>query len=169
MSLQISVFFDTNILEARHEEGKLKLSSIRLSHEFYEVIRFIKDKALESQVDICIPEIVWLELREHMRAQFCSDYRSLGDRVLTYRKSFGDLCDLNYTFGKNTIENYPDYVNQLEREFFEGLDPKVIVASYPRNSVVLEYLVERAVRKEKPFFQANNGKKYIMMRDLKTL
>jgi len=159
MGKKISVFFDTNILEVRHEEEKLHLSSIRLSSDFYRLLRFIQDKALESQVDICIPEIVWLEVREHMRSQFCSDYQSLENRVQLFRKTFGDLCDLQYSFGENSRENYIDYIARLEADFFDNLNPKVLVVNYPRNKEVVEFLVEKAVKKEKPFMRIPNGKK----------
>ena len=159
MGKKISVFFDTNILEVRHEEEKLHLSSIRLSSDFYRLLRFIQDKALESQVDICIPEIVWLEVREHMRSQFCSDYQSLESRVQLFRKTFGDLCDLQYSFGENSRENYIDYIARLEADFFDNLNPKVLVVNYPRNQEVVEFLVEKAVKKEKPFMRIPNGKK----------
>ena len=159
MSIQISVFFDTNFLEARHETGKLQLSSIRLNGEFYKAIRFIKDKSLETQVEICIPEVVWLELREHMRAQFCSDYQSLESNVQTYKKTFGDLCDLQYSFGEYTKENYQEYLSQIESAFFDNSALEIKVIEYPRETQVLEYLVGKAIRKERPFFQANSGKK----------
>ncbi len=159
MSSQISVFFDTNFLEARHEAGKLQLSSIRLNIEFYKTLRFIKDKSLETQVEICIPEVVWLELREHMRAQFCSDYQSLESNVQTYKKTFGDLCDLQYSFGDYTKENYQDYLSQIETTFFDSSELEIKVIRYPRETHVLEYLVGKAIRKERPFFQANGGKK----------
>jgi len=156
---KVSIFFDTNILETRHEESKLALSSIRLSAAFYKTLEFLKQSNLENRIELCIPEIVWLEIKEHMKTQFCAEYESVNTKVATYRKTFGDLIDITYAFRDIEPSNYPEYLSTIEEELLARISKNCHIVAFSRDAAMLDEIVRKAVEYEFPFRTLKEGKK----------
>ena len=60
------IYFDTNILECRHSGKSLYLSQFTVNPLYYEIEDLIRNMGLSGKVEICIPDVVWLELQEHL-------------------------------------------------------------------------------------------------------
>ncbi|MDE5671103.1 MAG: hypothetical protein K2I14_06545, partial [Eubacterium sp.] len=92
---EVFIYFDTNVLECRHSGDSLFLSKFVVSPLYYEIEQLIKDWELSDKVKICIPEIVWLEIQEHLISHFKSQKDSMLNNFELYRNSFGDLIELS--------------------------------------------------------------------------
>lgn len=141
----ISVFFDTNIIEAKFS-SKYFLSNIRASKDFYDTCKFIRDNKLDIALNI--PEIVYLELKKHLSTAFSYECRSLKDSLQNWKKCFGDLLDINHEL-KKTCEEYDDYFNQIWADFKYEYNLNVI--EYPKENEIFCKIVSAAINSKKPF------------------
>lgn len=64
------IYFDTNSLECRHSGKSLYLSQFTVNPLYYEIEDLIRNMGLTNKIEICIPEIVWFELQEHLIRHF---------------------------------------------------------------------------------------------------
>lgn len=64
------IYFDTNTLECRHSGKSLYLSQFTVNPIYYEIEDLIRTMGLTDKVEICIPDIVWFELQEHLVNHF---------------------------------------------------------------------------------------------------
>lgn len=64
------IYFDTNAFED-HTLGKyLPLYEIRASRLYYDICSMIDELGLTNRVELCIPEIVWREVKHHLYNHF---------------------------------------------------------------------------------------------------
>lgn len=71
------IYFDTNILECRHSGKSLYLSQFTVNPLYYDIEVLIRNMGLSGKVEICIPDVVWLELQEHLVSHFKSEKSSM--------------------------------------------------------------------------------------------
>jgi len=158
----VLIFFDTNTLECRHSNKELFLSKLKLSSLYYEVEHLIRDLGLTKDIMVCIPEIVWLELKNHMIENFKATKDSMLRKIESYRKSFGDLVELNCSFKHVTkVEDYTQYVTNILNEFWTESSRLAQFVPYPKNEASIVAIVNKAISTVKPFKKAKvNGKEY---------
>ena len=85
---EVYIYFDTNKIEARNGK-RLFLSDVSVKNEYFDIENFIHDQALTDKVHLCIPEVAWKELAEHMRKDYVSFVQSLKQRLSDEKKMFG--------------------------------------------------------------------------------
>lgn len=159
---EISIYFDTNALERRKSKNLVSLSRFEVHPLYYDVEKLIVRLGLASKVQICIPEIVLLEMEEHLMSQFQSIKASMRDKIASYREMFGDLIELNCEFTKiDDTAKYNEYIQSIEKEFLEGAQLSVSIIPYPRDTETIEEIVKQSINSTEPFRSAkNNGKEY---------
>lgn len=157
----VFIFVDTNKLEARVDK-RVFLWEITPQKEYCDLIRLVNELGLESKVHVCIPEVVWLEVAEHMRRDYFKYKQSIIERINNERKMFGSLIDINvsFTLENNKIE-YDDYIIQVQEEFLDNPKTKADIISYPKEQEILERLLDKATHTISPFSNAQSicGKK----------
>lgn len=153
------IYFDTNKLECRFNGDNLFLSDIKLSQIFYTVERIIDDLNLKDSVEICIPEVVIMELKKHMIDKYKSCFDSLKSKIEEAKKIFGSLIDIyyEYKFARNLSE-YKQYVEDLFNSFIES-NTHIVIAKAPKEEKVMNKILKKAVFSEKPFQTAKGRKK----------
>lgn len=158
----IYIFFDTNILENRFNNDCLTVSQPSFSKIYYDTKSFILDNNIETSVKICIPEIVFFEIKKHLVECYKSKSDALKDHVNTFKKIFGDLIDI--TVNKNichTKEEYIDYINGYFEEILDTNSNILSIIPYPRDIDTFENIIMKALHSEKPFTKVkSNGKEY---------
>ncbi len=153
------IFFDTNSLECRHSGNSLFLSRITISPLYYEIERLILDLNLKEKIQICIPEIVWLEIKEHLKSHFKSEKDSIHNKIESYKKSFGDLIEFTCDFKEfNDFSNFENHLTVITDDFINNSNITNIVP-YPRDEATIVALVNKAVCSINPFRKASSGRK----------
>ena len=159
----INIFFDTNVLETRYGGEFFMYNEYKLPIDYSKLSDFIKINNLNNYVDLCIPEIVWKEIIQHMRETFSSQKQSVQSKIETYKKSFGALAEISCNFKINGDNEYEEHLEKLSKVFFWGEGRECKLISYPKNTVVVEKIINKAFKKERPFVESkaiNGGKKY---------
>lgn len=156
---RIKIYLDTNVIEARHEESCLTLNTIKLHPDFYKLLDFCKDI---TEARIYIPEIVWKEVCAHLISNFNSTLQSMQTKINLYKKTFGDLIDLNLELKGNSKGTYPAYVEQISDEFWSTMKDRCELAPIKRTDSALIEIVNKAIMITKPFTTAKgkNNKDY---------
>lgn len=154
---RIKIFLDTNVIEARHEESCLTLNAIKLHPDFYKLLDYCKDI---SEVRIYIPEIVWKEVCAHLISNFNSTLQSMKTKINLYKKTFGDLIDLNLEMKGTSKETYSAYVDQISTEFWSTMTDRCELAPIKRTDSALLELVDKAITITRPFTSAKGKKEY---------
>ncbi|MCM1500024.1 MAG: PIN domain-containing protein [Clostridium sp.] len=155
----IYIYFDTNAIETRVGK-KLFVSQIRLSRLYYEIEKLIKDLQLEKQVHICIPEVAWLEMLEHMKMCYKSEKQSMMDKISEIKKLFGDLVDIDVQFALAEDENsYNSFIKGLEKEMLEDSKFLAEIIPFPKDEKTMQVLFEKAAQSISPFTKICKGKK----------
>ena len=144
---KVTLFLDTNVLESRCSGKKMFLSDIKASSDFYEIYKFIDDYQLN--VELCIPQIVQLEIRRHLIKFFSSEYKSINDTLENYRKCFGSIIDAKCEFKINNVSDYQTYFEVIWAEFVTKY--KCNIVSTPDNEHLLESVIDKAINTTKPF------------------
>ena len=159
---KVYIYFDTNVLETRHSGKQLFLSQIKLSKLYYDVENLVKNLELRDKVDICIPEVVWMELLGHMRQCFLAEKQSMNDKIEVFRKTFGDLAEVNIEFDEvSNEENYIQYLENISKDFFANAKTLAQKVPYPKDEKTFEILLEKANHSISPFSTAKgHGKEY---------
>ncbi|WP_337366406.1 PIN domain-containing protein [Phascolarctobacterium sp.] len=156
------IYFDTNALECRHSGKALFLSQFMVNPLYYEIEKIIQDWGLSDKVQICIPEIVWLEMHEHLIEHFKSEGSSMITKIESYRKSFGDLIDLSCEFKEYSTETeYKKFLCFASEEFLKNPRVTARIVPCPKDENTITEIIEQAVHASKPFKCAKiNGKNY---------
>lgn len=156
------IYFDTNKLECRHSGQSLYLSQFTINPLYYEIEDLIYNLGLKDKVEICIPEIVWLELQEHLVNHFKSERKSIEDKVDIFRKSFGNLAEIYYEFKDCKTElEYLNYVNDIAQDFLANPRVNAKIISCPKDEMSMQQIIKQAIHSTRPFRTAKvGGKEY---------
>lgn len=159
---EVFIYFDTNVLECRHSGDSLYLSKFVVSPLYYEIEQLIKDWELSDKVKICIPEIVWLEIQEHLISHFKSQKDSMLNNFELYRKSFGDLIELSCDFKDCiSVDEYKEYLISITTDFLDNPRVSATIISCPKDEDTIDKIIKMAIHSERPFRKATfNKKKY---------
>lgn len=150
---KIRVFLDTNILESRHEESCLTLNRIKMSPDFYKLLDFCKDL---TEVQICIPAVVWKEICVHLVTCFRSTIDQMNTKFRVYQKTFGDLIELSLDTKGYDVHKYSQYVEKISKEFWDSVEGQCLLVDFEMSNATLNGLVDKAVKAIKPFVQAKS-------------
>ena len=165
MGAEISIFFDTNILQSfgigggRNNSSDVHLGKLGIPDEFYKFIDFIDGFNLKSQIEICIPEVVVMEMKHHMQQGFRQQTELLQKDFELHRKVFGDVVQLEDAEIKYNPNEYEKYVNTLVNEFFDRQKEHVKKIPFPRQNSIIEKLIDKAISGVSPFFSGKIGRK----------
>lgn len=156
------IYMDTNALECRHSGKSLFLSQLTINPLYYSIEKTVKDLNLSDKVQICIPEIVWLELKEHLVLHFKTEQSSMYSRIEAYRKSFGDLMELSCSFKEYKTEvDYKTYLDSITDDFLNNPRVTAKIIPCPMDVATITEIIGQAVHSSKPFRTAKiNGKEY---------
>lgn len=156
------IYFDTNALECRHSGKALFLSQFTISPLYYKIETAIQKMGLGDKVEICIPEIVWLELQEHLVSYYKSEKASMNTKMDSFHKSFGDLVEITYSFRNcNTETEYIDYVTSIAQNFLNNPRVMATIIPCPKDEDTIQRIISQAVQSTKPFKTVrSNGKDY---------
>lgn len=160
---KVSVFIDTNILQLfikHNRRDYVFLSNLGIPQSYYDLVAFIVDNRLQNYIEICISEVVFRELRQHMINNFNSFCDSIESDMISYAKIAGDLFEYSYRI-KQQKESYPEYVDSLIDDFINN--PKNMCKYIPVSSKesLLDTLLDKSLRGVKPFaIQKIEGKEY---------
>lgn len=156
------IYFDTNALECRHSGKALFLSQFTVNQLYFEIEDLIRNMKLMDRVEICIPEIVWYELKEHLVSYFRSEKTSMESKISSFRKSFGNLAEVTCVFNDyNSETEYASYVTAIAQEFLENPRVSAKIITCPKDENTIQQIIEQAIHSEKPFRKVRtNGKEY---------
>lgn len=165
---RFNIFFDTNTLENRfgkEQKGKyfLKYDEFKLPGDYYKILDFIIQNKLIDDVQLCIPEVVWREIIQHMREDYFAKKQSAIDVIANYNKAFGELAEINFSFKIDNPDDYEKHLSLISKKFWEEDNKECRKISHPKSKAIVEKLMDKAFRKEKPFVEAkatNGGKFY---------
>lgn len=154
------IYFDTNTLECRHSGKSLFLSQFTVNTFYYEVEDLIRTMGLVDKVEICIPEIVWFELQEHLVKHFKSEKSSMETKINAFRKSFGDLAEITCEFRScYTESDYLDYVKDIAKSFLENPRVTAKIVHCPIDESTILQIIRQAICSVRPFKTAKSGGK----------
>ena len=156
------IYFDTNALECRHSGKALFLSQFTVNPLYYEIEELIQNMKLMDIVEICIPEIVWYELQEHLVSYFKSEKESMESKISSFRKSFGNLAEIDCEFKDcNTESEYTVYASTIAQEFLDNPRVHAKIIPCPKDENTIQRIIGQAVHAIKPFRKVKtNGKEY---------
>lgn len=158
----ISIFFDTNIIESRFSHDKMKLDflfhhAIKPSGLFYEILDYVKRNGIENKVNYYIPSISWKEFKNHLIENYNTSIKCMDDLYSTYHKSFKNDLTLLYEYKYKNEEEYAKHLETLEQDFLEK--NKCTIIDYPKDIIFFEELVNKCLNKLPPFKTARAAKK----------
>lgn len=154
------IYFDTNILECRHSGKALYLSQFTINPIYYEIEDLIRTMGLSDKVEICIPEIVWLELQEHLVSHFRSEKLSIESKIDSFRKSFGHLAEISCEFKAcANEEEYADYSKHIAQIFLENPRVNATIIPVPKGEEILRQVIGQAINSVPPFRKVKSGSK----------
>lgn len=154
-----SIFFDTNAFE-NYSEKDSSLYEITASELFYNIRNTVEQLGLEDCVHLCIPEIVWLEIKQHLLDKYRSTMQSLNDKIKEIARSLGDLINIGYELKDiKNLDDYEAYIDKLIDEFIKNPKNGVMAVEYPRDSEMLEHIVDGAIKSIPPFKKAKGSSK----------
>ena len=160
---RVSVFIDTNILQSFIKYGKkdyVFLANLGIPKNYYNLVSFIEENRLQDYVEICISEVVFKELRQHMIDNFNSFYDNITADMESFSKIGGDILELSYKI-KMTKEAYPKYVDDLIKEFIDNSQNLCKYIPISSKEELIDTLLDKSLRKVKPFVaQTIDGKGY---------
>lgn len=156
------IYFDTNALECRHSGKALFLSQFTVNSLYFEIEDLIRNMKLMDRVEICIPEIVWYELQEHLVSYFKSEKASMESKISSFRKSFGNLAEITCEFKEcNTESEYTTYASSIAQGFLENPRVNANIVSCCKDENAIQQIIGQAVHSIKPFRMVKaNGKEY---------
>lgn len=156
------IYFDTNTLECRHSGKSLYLSQFTVNPIYYEIEDLIRTMGLTDKVEICIPDIVWFELQEHLVNHFKAEKKSMEAKIDAFRKSFGNLAEVYYEFKDcRTESEYLDYANDIAQDFLSNPRVHAKIISCPKDEETIKQIIHQAIHSARPFRTAKvGGKEY---------
>ncbi len=153
------IFFDTNAFESRHNGKDLYLYEIVASSLFYDIRDAVNQLGLSNCVKLCLPEVVWSEVKQHLIDGYRSAIDSLDSKIKNIKEVLGDLIDVYSEI--HLTGTYKEYVDNISKDFLANPKNQVILIDCPRDSEVLDTLIENAIKCEPPFKKATaKGKEY---------
>lgn len=160
---KVSVFIDTNVLQSFFKSGnkdRVFLANLGIPKSYYDLVSFITDNQLENYIEICVSEVVFKEMRQHMINQFNSFCDSVVSDMASFAKIAGDLFEYNYRIRFNK-EDYPEYVDSLISDFIDNPKNRCNYISVSSKECLLDTLLDKSLRGVKPFsVQTIGGKSY---------
>lgn len=154
------IYFDTNALECRHSGKALYLSQFTVSPLYYKIEDVIRRLGLGEKVEICIPEITWLELQEHLANHYKSEKASMKEKIEAFHRSFGDLAEVYLDFKMcETETDYWEYEKEIAQEFLNNPRVHAQIIPCPKEEDSVQQIILQAVQSVKPFRKAKTGKK----------
>lgn len=158
---KVSVFIDTNVLQSFIGSKKyVFLSNLGIPKQYYELVTFIKENHLQDYIEICISEVVFKEIRQHMINKFDSFCTNIDNDMKLYSKIAGDILENNYMI-KLKKEDYPLYVDKLINDFIDNPQNMCTFVSIPSKAELMDKLLDNALRSIKHFVtQSIEGKPY---------
>lgn len=164
MDAEISIFLDTNILQSfgvgRGKEGSnVFLSNLGIPSKFYELVSFIEENYLADKIEICVPEVVTMEMKYHMLRGFESQRQKLNAAIEEHKKIFGDIAKFDAIEISYDEEQYKEYVDALIKEFFDNPRHHAKLVLFPRKEPIVDILIEKALSGVRPFFAGKFGGK----------
>lgn len=154
------IYFDTNILECRHSGKSLYLSQFTVNPLYYEIEDLIRNMGLSNKVEICIPDVVWLELQEHLVNHFKSEKSSMESKIDAFRKSFGNLAEITCEFKDCIAEtDYADYAKHIAQSFLDNPRVNARVIFGPKDEDTIQQIIGQAIHSIRPFRTAKAGGK----------
>ncbi len=156
------IYFDTNALECRHSGKSLYLSQFTVSPLYYEIEDLIRKMGLVDKVEICIPDIVWLELQEHLIKHFKAEKSSMETKIISFRKSFGNLAEIACEFKDcQTESEYSDYAHDIAQYFLDSPRVNAKLVPCPTDEETVQQIIRQAIHSVRPFKTAKvGGKEY---------
>lgn len=152
------IYIDTNKLECYHDKDTLFLDSFKLNGNLYKLIKYVQEKGLQEQVQICIPKIVTDEMKEHFLKCFERENEKLKKDIDKHKSTFGELLEMDYTLKKIDIEQYEAYISQCLEDAIVMNAGSFTIIEYPD---CFPKMINKAIKTIKPFALASgNGKKY---------
>lgn len=155
---EISIFLDTNCLEVREAKSLLHLFELKVPAEFYTLCNFIADHDFIDKVEICISEVTWMEIKQHLIQCYEETHDTLERDIDQYGKKLGGLLSVEYSIVHNSSEEYLEHVKTIADEFLECNPCKVV--PYPKSVELLDVLVGKAVSTQAPFCRAKGRKEH---------
>jgi len=167
-SKKFNIFFDTNILETRFGKDQkdkspfLIYDEFKLPVEYSKILDFATQNKIMDDVQLCIPEVVWREMIQHMREGYSSKKQSVTDVMGNYKKAFGELAEINCSFKIENPDDYEEYLKTISKKFWEQNAKDCIKIPHPKSKAVVEKLINKAFCREKPFVETkgSGGKIY---------
>ena len=155
---KVNIYFDTNSLEIRHSGNALFLSELAIQKDYFELEKIIFDWNLQDKVKICIPEIVWLEIKKHLKDCFISTKQSMEDKIKEYRKTFGSTIEINYEF-KEAVLDYEQYLEEITNNFLSNPLVSAQIISCPKDNETVSKIITKAMHTTPPFVKVKKGSK----------
>ena len=155
---KVNIYFDTNSLEIRHSGNALFLSELAIQKDYFELEKIIVDWNLQDKVKICIPEIVWLEIKKHLKDCFISTKQSMEDKIKEYRKTFGSTIEINYEF-KEAVLDYEQYLEEITNNFLSNPLVSAQIISCPKDNETVSKIITKAMHTTPPFVKVKKGSK----------
>ena len=150
---KVCVFIDTNILQSFIKHNKkdyVFLAKLGVPKSYYNLVSFIQDNRLQNYVEICISEVVFKEIRQHMIDNFNSFYEVVSTEMESCAKIAGDLLELTYKI-KLKKEDYPEYVDKLIQEFLDNPQNMCTYIPITSKEELIDTLLDKSLRKVRPF------------------
>lgn len=155
---KVSIFLDTNILQTFLGSENVFLQDLQITRDYYDLINFVNENRLRDYIEICIPEVVLLECRQHMRSCFAKNEDKIKQTTTEHQKLFGTLVDINYSL-KITRKEYDEYLDEVFFEFSNNPRNQCKIVRYSRRENLIDILLEKALSGTKPFFKGKVGGK----------
>ena len=162
MGKETSVFLDTNIIQTflgNKSGSNVFLNSLGICSEYHDLSNFITKNRLEGLVEICIPEVVVLEMKYHMNTGFVKQTQKLQDDLGMHKKLLGTIADFEAVEIKHTQDTYSAYVDSLFDDFFNTPKNFAKQVPIPRQEYLLDTLLNKAITGTRPFFSGKIGGK----------
>lgn len=154
------IYFDTNSLECRHSGKSLYLSQFTVNPLYFEIEDLIRNMGLTDSVEICIPDIVWLELQEHLISHYKSEKSSMKTKIDAFRKSFGNLAEIVCEFKDcSTDAEYSCYASDIAQDFLSNPRVNAKIIPCPKDEDATQRIIQKAIHSERPFRTAKAGGK----------
>lgn len=162
MNRHISIFLDTNVIQVflnGKNGSRVSLNQLDICPKYYELIEFIGRYNLCERVEICIPEIVVLEMRQHMVSGYSRQLQTLKGQLEDHKKVFGKIVDIGPIQENYKVEEYEKFVDRLFADFFKTPRNFAKQVPYPRDRSTMDVLIKKAVLGVRPFFAGKIGSK----------
>lgn len=155
---KISIFVDTNVLQSFYGDRNVCLYKINVPEEYYKLIDFIIHNKLQDYIEICIPDIVMMEYKQHMMNCFVEKKEQLNKDKAIYEKIFGSLIEIHAEVKISSVQ-YQEFIDELFKGFIDNPRNFCKVVSYKNCDGLIDILLKKALSGVKPFAVGKMGGK----------